>query len=396
VVAACAALVMTGDGSALAGERLVPGWNNGIRLVSEDGSVSLRLGGRVQFDGTFQDGEHQLLADIGEPLLDGHEFRRIRFYFTGVFNDRTEFKAQIDFAGGEAEAKDVWVGLRNLPGLGRLLIGNMFEPQGLDALTSDKYQTFVERGLPMALVALRKTGVRATNTFGGLWASVMAARNSNTLGTAGSGDGEYNLVGRLAIAPVNREGGRRLVHVAASASLRDPGGVLGYASSPENHLAPDYVSTGDLTTEEAVVWGLEGAVTYEQVSFQGEFVQSRVKGMAGASDATFGGWYVQGSYFLTGENRPYEFGDEASFTRVEPHDNYGEGGWGAWELAARLSSLDLNDTGAGVTGGRLDDVTLGLNWYQTPNFRWMANYIYADLENSGISHAALFRVATDF
>jgi phosphate-selective porin OprO/OprP len=395
ILAAGAAVLATFAGRALASEDLEPDWNHGIRLVSEDGSVSLRLGGRVQFDGTFQRGDDPLLADLGTELNDGHEFRRIQAYFTGVFDDRTEFKVQLDFAGGRAAPRDVWVGLRNLPGLGRLRIGQMFEPQGLDAVLRDGFTTFVEPGLPSALAAGRRTGIRATNTFGLLWASAMVSRNSDEFGAA-AGDGVYNATGRLAVVPVNEDGGRRLLHLAVSGSLRDPDGTVSYSSTPENNLAPEYVDTGDLASDEVVVWGLEAAATHEQFSLQGELLRSRVKGRAGSADASLGGWYVQGSWFLTGESRPYGFRDEASFLRLVPGSNYGQGGWGAWELAARLSSLDLNDRGADVAGGRLDDVTIGLNWYQSPNFRWMANYIYADLEDSGASHAGLFRVAADF
>lgn len=37
------------------------------------------------------------------------------------------------------------------------------------------------------------------------------------------------------------------------------------------------------------------------------------------------------------------------------------GGHGTWEIAARYSYLNLND--GPIDGGRINDVTLGLNWY---------------------------------
>ena len=53
------------------------------------------------------------------------------------------------------------------------------------------------------------------------------------------------------------------------------------------------------------------------------------------------GFYVQGSYLLTGEHRPYNRA-LGIFSGIRPKRNFLEdGGWGAWELAARYSYLDL-------------------------------------------------------
>jgi phosphate-selective porin OprO/OprP len=56
-------------------------------------------------------------------------------------------------------------------------------------------------------------------------------------------------------------------------------------------------------------------------------------------------------------------------------------GTGAFELALRLSRLDLNDDP--VTGGRKTNTTLGLNWYFRRNFRLMANLIHAVTDDDG-------------
>ncbi|HMB70307.1 MAG TPA: porin, partial [bacterium] len=129
------------------------------------------------------------------------------------------------------------------------------------------------------------------------------------------------------------------------------------------------------------------------VSFQGEFLSASTAALDD-SDPTFTGWYAFGSWFLTGEHRPYKQ-SSGTFDRPEPASNFdGEGGVGAWELAVRMSRIDLDD--GDIAGGRLDDVTVGLNWYLNPNFRWMANYVLADLEDAGSSHALLTRFQTDF
>ena len=51
-------------------------------------------------------------------------------------------------------------------------------------------------------------------------------------------------------------------------------------------------------------------------------------------------------------------------------------GRGAFEVAFRVSYLDLEDKD--VRGGRLLDLTCGLNWHATRNARLLANIIWAD------------------
>ena len=53
-------------------------------------------------------------------------------------------------------------------------------------------------------------------------------------------------------------------------------------------------------------------------------------------------------------------------------------GWGAWEIAARYSYIDLND-GAGlnrIQGGILNGFSLALNWYANTNLNVMCDWNY--------------------
>ena len=58
------------------------------------------------------------------------------------------------------------------------------------------------------------------------------------------------------------------------------------------------------------------------------------------------------------------------------------GGWGAWEIAGRFSTIDLNDqlaTANGVAGGRQTIYTLALNWYVNRNVRFMFDYLHGNV-----------------
>ena len=152
--------------------------------------------------------------------------------------------------------------------------------------------------------------------------------------------------------------------------------------------------TGDITDATGVdLVGLEFAAINGPLSVQGEWMQASVDSTA-AGNPDLSSYYLFASYFLTGEHRVYK-ASSATFGRVRPKHNYlGDGGSGALELALRYSSADLAD--ANVSGGELDNITLGLNWYLNPNTRVMLNYTAADLAGTGDSNIAQARFQIDF
>jgi phosphate-selective porin OprO/OprP len=146
------------------------------------------------------------------------------------------------------------------------------------------------------------------------------------------------------------------------------------------------VSTGQMK-EADVDWryGAESAFIYNKWCFAGEYMQTHTKLInTTLDDPTFNGWYVQGSYVITGENRRWKPA-EAVFQNPRPFANaFDNGGIGAWEVALRYSTLDLTDghvASGGVEGGSLKMITAGLNWYLNPNTRWMLDLSRIDLDD---------------
>ena len=70
---------------------------------------------------------------------------------------------------------------------------------------------------------------------------------------------------------------------------------------------------------------------------------------------------------------------------MKPSANFNpmNGDWGSFEVAARYSYLDLNDEF--VRGGKMWDITAGINWYLFPNTRLSLNYVHSELDNRLIS-----------
>lgn len=364
-------------------------WKDTFRVKSPDGSISLKFGGRIQNDWAFYSADGGLEAAVG-AFEEGTEFRRARLYFEGELYERVELKAQYDFAGGDPELKDVYLGLVNLPGVGGARVGHYKEPYSLDEQTSSKYLTFMERPLIVeAFSPSRNTGFMLHRSEERYTWAVGLFRDADDFGDAVESD-ELNATARVTGLPWYADGGRRLVHLGAAVSEREPtGDRLRFRSRPESHLAPRIVDTGTFGADGLTLVSLEGAVVNGPFHAQGEYAQAAVSG-TGADDADFDGFYVQGGWFLTGEHRPYGGG---SFGRVKPGRPLGTGP-GAWEVAVRYSTLDLTD--GPVAGGEVDDVALALNWYPYSNVRWMLDYVVADREDVGEVDTVQMRFQIDF
>jgi len=369
-------------------------WKDGIRAETADKSFKLKFGGRIMNDWAFFSADDSLKTAKG-PFEDGTEFRRARLYLSGQAFGNVIFKAQYDFAGGDADFKDVYLGLKGLPGNTTVQVGHFKEPFGLEVLTSSKYITFMERSLPTAFIAERNTGIGASGHLLDerlTWAGGVF-RQADGFGDA-TGDA-YNVTGRITGLPLYQNGGERLVHVGLAYSHRNPDDTVRFRERPEVHISPRLVDTGSITADNVDLVGVETAAVFGPASLQGEYVHTSVDATTGSS-LDFDGYYVQASYFLTGEHRPYKR-SHGAFSRVKPLRNFlgkEAGGSGAVELAVRYSSIDVSD--GSTAGGELDDVSVGVNWYLNPNTRVMANYVHADLDSVGQADVFQTRFQIDF
>ena len=369
-------------------------WKEGLRLDSADKSQRLRIGGRIMNDWGFFSTDDALDDAVG-PVVNGTEFRRARLYLSGRMYDRVNFKAQYDFSGGDLGFKDVYIGLDRLPAVGSLLVGHFKEPFSLEMQTSSKYNTFMERSLGNVFAPERNSGMMiASEAMDKRLTWALGLFRDSALGGRASGPGNYAVTGRVTTRPWYADGGSKLLHLGLAYSHRNPtGDTVRIRQRPEAHLATRFVDTGQFPAASLDLVGVEAALVLGPTSFQTEYMHNSVHQPNGG-DVNFASFYVQASHFLTGEHRPYR-DSGGHFNRVKPFHNLGDqNGWGAWEIALRYSQLDLNDQL--INGGKLRDLTLGLNWYLNPTTRMMWNYVVADRVELGVAHLFQTRFQVDF
>ncbi len=374
-------------------------WSNGTTIERNDGEYKLKFGGRVMLDmaqiWANSDLRQTLAATNGGDNGTGFgvEIRRARIFAQGTFYKRFLFKVSYEFGGtgdGNAvEPKDVYLGMKKVGPLGTVRIGHMKEDFSLEEMTSSKYLVFMERGLPAVFNPVRNLGINAYNTFfdGRLRYALGGYRQTNArgFGFGSSNQTSYHITGRLTGLPYWEDGGRKMVHLGVDYShqFTSSGGATGlrYRERPEAHLALRYADTGTLSAvpvDAVDLFTTEFAANWNSLSLQGEW-QAALLDRRGAKDALLWGIYGQAGWFITGEHRNYSQ-TYGNFGRTKLNSTFDptEGTWGAFEVAARVSYLDLNDRD--IRGGRLLDMTAGVNWYLWPNARIMANYIHSILK----------------
>jgi len=362
-------------------------WDNGLKFSTADKNFQTKIGTVIMSDFAGMSEDSEVKGRLGK-LSSNAEFRRLRGYTSGtVFKDYV-YKLQVDFAGGEVGLRDAYAGIKNVPVLGLVRVGQFTAPFSLEDMTSSNYVTFMERSLPYALSIHRQTGAGFNSTFfdDRMTASASLFFNSddnsaipisNALNTAARVTG---LVWR------GDETNEKFLHLGVAYSFRNPSDKenFSYSSGPEIHLAPNFIDTGDFAGKYANLLGLESAFVYGPFSLQGEFIQSFVNLDGTDNIGYFKGLYAYASYFLTGEHRAYDkkFG---VFARTKPFNNFSfeKRTWGAWEVAARYSYLDF--CSEDVNGGALSDVTVGVNWYLNSGMRVMLNYVHAHRNGVGDS-----------
>lgn len=180
------------------------------------------------------------------------------------------------------------------------------------------------------------------------------------------------------------------------------------------------ISTGNMPAKTADLMAFDMGLNIENFFVGGEWAQFSVDRQCGTitvvgnalcatstsviDHPTFSGWYVEGSWIITGESRTYVptslTNETAGWGAPVPSRPFSlaADSWGAWELVARYSTTDLNwrptqtaiTTGtnqrlAGVLGGQQDIFVVGLNWYLNRNVKFQTHFSWVSVEKGTLA-----------
>lgn len=390
--------------------------------VESKKNLTLNWGGRIHTDWATWANDDQF-----QGQSDYIEFRRLRLMASGEgygvyfyqleleFAPEGRLAPQSDLLGEEnafttgAELKDAYLGMRDVPFFGTVKAGHFFTPLGMESQTSSNSLTFMERGLTSRFLPGREYGLSASNHTADqrwTWAyGAFAYEMREYLRVIENDNQGIRLIGRGTGTPYYDEasGGRYLVHTGLGYAYSRPRVIddrfnpgveerpVEFDARPEIHRGDALVTTGVLNTHSFHTVTSELAWVNGPLSVQNEFVWTSLDEVD-LGMMNFYATYIDVSYFLTGESRPYNR-KQGTFDRVVPLENCWfvrtpqgtSTGWGAWQFAGRWSYLDISDVNnpqLGLQNQQMNDLTLGMNWYLNPHSRIMFNWIHPIVLNS--------------
>ena len=353
-----------------------------FKVASQDGFWEWQPIGRIFWDTVFADRDNSNLEATNSEL------RRARLGFQGKIKP-LGYKLEIDFANsGSASWKDIWLSYNNKNDLGKWFfkIGQHHVPFGHATISSSKYKPLMRRPLfgdgPQISravgIAYRQDASRWFFHAGAFLPALGTGSDETGEGTTDRETYAFRIGGQ----PFFKDK-THLIHTAFSYQYEEYNGDA--FNSIDNSLL-SHVGDGDaLVANFGTNADDSNAYDIELISVWGpfhsvfEYVAWDVSDPDG--DADLSAWAFDVGWFFTGESMKYKAG---AFSGINPKAPIGKGGWGAWQIAARLENMDLTD--GNIIGGEADVFTVGLNWYLTSNTRLMANYgVVLDFDRNGFA-----------
>lgn len=389
------------ENGASTGQRILAAEKNGrITFSAPDGDFSIALRALIQFD-IASYGSNKTVA----PFSSGSNFRRARLGLSGTALHDWSYEFLTDLGGsgtGSAAISSAWLQYDGLGPL-HLRIGAYAPPESFDDSTATTDLTFLERAQPADLArGIAGSDGREAVTLYAYDDQYFAALSltGGTTSDAAAWREQEALVGRYAWRLWHDGDSSIALGVDSTYVLQAAGNMAGPGVQPVRlrerpELNVDsqnirLVDTGNIDAGHVVEWGAETAGNWHSLYGQGGYFGYTVVRPAGTlPDPVFGGWYAQASWTLTREVRPWR-SERGAYGMPLPAQDFAPdaGGFGAWEIAARYSDLDLNDRqGIAATATPLDGIrggaqriwTIGLNWYPGPALRFLADYQHTDV-----------------
>lgn len=433
---------------------------------SADGKFSAQIRVLGQFDAAYysQDVSAATLpAAYGPDLSSGANFRRVYLGIQGKLFGDWSYNFNYDFggSGGTETPGHIQSVYLQYDGLKPFAVraGAYPPPANIEDGTSAGDTLFLERNAPSDLQR-NIAGGDGRDAFTALYAGDrLFGALSYTGGKVQDGavfDEQQALLGRASYLVYNADDAHWIVGGNGTYIISLPDAVANgapdlsttpgaaalnsFTLSDPPELTVDangirLANTTSLPANHVTQWGAESAANFENLYAQAGYYDfevdrapvaykvftsssTSVTQVVQPANNSFNGWYVQASWVLTGENKGYN-PTTAAFTPPKPDHPFtlDGSGWGAWELGARYSDLNLNDTESDpasvitawtgpttrtytfyntVRGGEQKAFTLGLNWYPNEAVRFALDYQWIEIDRlrSGATPNAITGVTT--
>lgn len=331
-------------------------------VTSKDKDFEWRAMGRVLLDGGvfFSDS-----TDLGNAVT----ISDLRLGFAVRFLQNWSGRMELGYAASKVSIKDVFIEYTR-GGVHSVKVGHYFEPFAIDIrIGTTDYRMLTMSATDKAFGDRRKLGASYIYDNHRVTASVGVFSDGDVDNVKSLNEG-YSLTGKFVGRPVYDD--EKLVHLGVSARFsehdKEENRMVTYvAGAPTELLTKENnqfikAEVSDMINQ----WRFSTDIImyYKRWYLQSEFILAHVNRF-GVPNYTGQGGYGQLGFLLLG-NKQYRY-------------NQGQG-WvtnpdgGNMELLFRYNMTSLNDSKAGVFGGREQDVTVGVNYFFNKYIAARLNY----------------------
>lgn len=335
-----------------------------------------------------QDGEsHEQVGDL--QSFDGGETRGFRFGLAGVIKFDTPWVYMIS---GATNAFDKGFDTHTTDDLSffdwrvdiptflntTLSVGKQKEPMSMERSMALTFLPMQERAvvsdalMPSRNVGMVLSGNALHNNF--TWATGVFNDWIDTDESYGESATQY--IGRTTWLPYLSSDESEIFHLGAGFRYDDTKKGVRFASEPEFNKSPLYIDSGDIDSDNTITYNLEASWRKGPLWILSEYTKTKVSASY-LEDPELDGFYISATLSLTGEMREYNH-KSGVFSPLPVARTVQQNGIGSWEVSARYSSFDGNDSL--LESGATDIFSLGASWWLTPKFNVNFNYRWIDLD----------------
>jgi len=376
----------------------------GLAVTSPDKQYTLKIHGIIQADGQFYTNGDDKTAP-GGVTSSTFILNRVRPIVDGTVFGSYDYHIEPDFGQGKTVLQEGWLNAHPYQEA-QLMIGKFKSPFGIERLQQDSNLLFIQRGLTTNLIPNRDIGVESHGDLLDRALTYQLALLNGVPNNTASVDTDTNdakdFVGRLFALPFKDSGVQlaKGLGVGFSGSFGDERGTgalskyltsgqstwFSYgngvtAAGPRYRYSPQgYYYAGPFGLLADYVDDTQRCVLDTPESYTtGKGKTKKTHKYTAEDYETFANhaWQVQAGFLLTGEDEGY-YG-------IKPARNFNpaEGGWGAWEMKARVGSLGVDDdafkdkfTSTTTSAETATEYGGGLNWYLNQNIKLDFEYLW--------------------
>lgn len=324
-------------------------------VVSETNGFEWRLMGRVFFDaGAFFNDK----TNFGN----GVQINDLRLGTQIRFLQHWNVKMELGYGDEKVSIKDIYINYKT--GNHSIRLGYYHEPFGIDRIGSTNFKFIETASADKTFGGSRKLGVSYLynqayfNFMGGVF-------SDGNPGKANQLNQGYTLATKFIGRPVVGDG--RLLHLAIAPRFSSHGDQIEFKGGVPTTLlsgADNRFVFADVT-QVINQWKMEVEVIgiYRKWYLEGHYLMAHVN-RAGVPNYNGQGGYIQGGYMILGEKQNY---NPVTGMVANPVPK-------SLEVLCRYNRTNLND--AGITGGKLSDLSLGVNYFVNKYIVARLNYVH--------------------